>query len=68
MRYYVLQRGDGAFVTMPGSEKSYTRTLRKARSYSTAEAAQRDACGNETPVPVESLLPQPDGSSPRLVL
>lgn len=49
---YYLKRTDqgGGFVAPPGSRKSYTRTLRRARPFATKDAALADACGNEYPV------------------
>jgi hypothetical protein len=41
---YILIRTDGAYVSRHGSEHSYTRRLEHARTYTTREAAQRDAC------------------------
>lgn len=46
---YVIRRNeDGAYVTPPGSQHSYTKDLRKARLFNTREEAERDKCGNET--------------------
>lgn len=56
---FVLQRTDqgGGYVTPPGSHKSYTHDLTKARIYPTREEADRDRCkGNEIVVPVDQLL------------
>lgn len=52
---YIIRRLDqgGGFVAPPGSEKSYTRNRLAARRFPSREAAQADACGNET---VEPLL------------
>jgi len=46
--YVIARNEDGAFVAPPGREKSYTKKLQEARVFRTREAAQRDACGNET--------------------
>ena len=61
MSLYVLERTEqgGGFVAKPG-EKSYTRDLRDARTWTTREAAKRDSCpGNEVVVDVTSLLQRP---------
>jgi hypothetical protein len=50
---YVLTRNeDGAFVAPPGQRASYTFALQNAATYPTREAAERQACGNETARPV----------------
>ena len=57
MGLFVIQRNeDGKLVTPAGAEHSYTRDLREARTFTTYDAAKRECCGNERPVPVESLL------------
>lgn len=54
---YVIQRNeDGAYVAPPGMEQSYTKDLTKAQIFPSYEAAKKDCCGNETAVPVDSLL------------
>ena len=54
---YVLQRNeDGAYVARPGSARSYTRKLAAARIFKTRQAAEADACGNETARLVSSSL------------
>lgn len=54
---YVLRRNeDGAFVRPPGSRGSYTHNLRLAARWATKEAAEKEACGNETAWPVEHCL------------
>jgi hypothetical protein len=54
---YVLKRdSDGFYVATPGSVHSYTSKLEHARTFTTREEAQQDACGNEHAVPVEELL------------
>lgn len=50
MSYVLKKNGAGLFVTPPGSAASYTPDLRRARRYETKEAAERDACGNETAI------------------
>lgn len=45
---YVIQREDGAYVTNPGSERSYSKFLQDARLFDTREQAEREVCpGNE---------------------
>jgi hypothetical protein len=54
---YVIRRNeDGKYVTPSGSGHSYTRWLEEARTFTTYDAAKRECCSNERPVPVESLL------------
>lgn len=54
---YVIQRqDDGKFVAPPG-EHSYTSDLRKAITFREREHAERECCGNERVVSVDSLLP-----------
>ena len=54
---YVIVRTDGKFVTPPGSERSYTTSLQKARIYPTFAAADGDRCPeNETVRAVADLL------------
>jgi hypothetical protein len=52
------RRPDGPlmYVAVSGSESSYTRNLDRARRFPTREAAQRDACDNESVVPVDDHL------------
>lgn len=48
---YILRRNeDGKFVAPPGSPKSYVAGPLAARRFPTHEAAQAEACGNETVV------------------
>lgn len=53
MTYVLRRHEDGKFVTPPGSAKSYTARLRDARRFATKEAAEADACGNESAVRYE---------------
>jgi hypothetical protein len=55
---YVIQRTtDGAYVAPSGSKGSYTHSLQGARTWYTAEAAERERCpGNEVVVSVDSQL------------
>ena len=57
---FVLQRHeDGKFVATSGSKHSYTNNIRVARTWATREAAQADACGNESARDVADLLQEP---------
>lgn len=59
MSGYVIVRTDHGrteFVTPPASEHSYTTDIRKAKRWAAREAAQREACGNESVHTVESFL------------
>ena len=54
---YVLKRNeDGAYVSKPGSNHSYTTRLENAQIFNTKEQAEGSACGNEHAVPVDSIL------------
>ena len=54
---YVIRRNeDGAYVTKPGSEHSYTRKLESARTFPSRQAAEWHACGNEQVMTVEELV------------
>lgn len=48
---------DGQYVTPSGQAHSYTKDIRKARTFQTVAEAVREMCvGNETVVTVESQL------------
>jgi hypothetical protein len=52
---YVIVRDDGVYVSLPGSEHSYTRKLQHARVWSSRESAERERCpGNEHVEAIES--------------
>lgn len=54
---YVLKKiEDGSFVSVPGSHKSYTKTLQNAQTFNTKEQAESNACGNEYAVPVSDCF------------
>lgn len=54
---WVLRRQeDGKYVNKPGSANSYTKSPLRARRFPTREAALADACGNESPVPLQAIL------------
>lgn len=46
-----------AFVAWPGAQHSFTGLLQRARLFATREQAERDACGNETVMPLGGILP-----------
>lgn len=57
MGYYVIRRDDGAFVSQPGSEHSYTKNLLNARLFRTKAEAEANLCpGNERVVRVADLF------------
>lgn len=57
MTGYVIRRTDGKFVSMPGSQHSYTKSIRQARIFNTREQADGDRCvDNEYVVSVEECL------------
>lgn len=50
---YVIKRTDqgGGYVAPPGSQRSYTREIRRARAFRKSEDAARNCCpGNEVVV------------------
>lgn len=56
---YVIKRLDqgGGYVTPPGSLRSYTRDINKARVFATEDQARRELCpGNEIIVSIGSCL------------
>ncbi len=58
MKYVIkrLDQGRG-YVSTPGSASSYTRDLRRARTWPTRETAERECCGNEIVVVAEEEMP-----------
>lgn len=48
---WVLRRSGGGIVARPGLRFSYTNSEAKAATFSTREAAEGNACGNETAIP-----------------
>lgn len=52
---WVIMKGR-LYVAQPGSAKSYTGSLEDARKFSSREAAENDACGNETVRNVYDIL------------
>lgn len=50
---------DGYYTAMPGSTHSYTKNLENAQTFSTREQADANKCGNETAVPVSSIMQRP---------
>lgn len=56
MSYVLVNNDNGRYVAPGGQESSYTTKLEHAKTYPTREAAEKDACGNERAVPVDSLM------------
>jgi hypothetical protein len=59
---YVIRRTDPAprwFVAEPGSERSYTPAISRARKFKTRDEAEADCCGNER---IE-FVPWPESAS-----
>lgn len=52
MEYVLKRHEDGRYVSLPGSEHSYTRSLKGAQKFPTRDAAQRSACENERAVSI----------------
>lgn len=51
---WILRKTDASgnqrrFVTPDGSHHAYTAKRENAKQFATREAAEREACGNETP-------------------
>ena len=56
---WVIIKYDGddvLYATVPGSHKSYSPDIRKARRFVSKAKANQNKCGNETVVTVESQL------------
>jgi len=51
---YAIKRGN-EYVAEPGSERSYTKDVRRAQKFTTEEAAKANACGNEHVVPLRMV-------------
>ncbi len=49
---FVIKRAN-KYVALPGSEKSYTQNFDKAQKFSSREAAEANACGNERVVALQ---------------
>lgn len=60
MAIYVIMTESGKFVTPPGSARSYTTDLTKARTFRTSGAAHREACENERVMDIEGILRTPE--------
>lgn len=56
MKKYLIQRNQGEYVTPPGSLRSYTRSLERARLF-TLEEARNEKCDNESIVDLYDLIP-----------
>lgn len=50
-------RFDGWFVAPGGSQHSYVKNLQDAKTWPTREAAQADACGNESVHHISEVMP-----------
>ena len=46
--YVIYNHAKKCYVARPGSQLSFTRSLAKARRYSSLDAARADCCGNES--------------------
>jgi len=55
MGTWVIMKGR-LYVAQPGSAKSYTGSLENARRFPSREAAESDACGNETVRNISDIL------------
>jgi hypothetical protein len=53
MSYVLRRKEDGAYVAPSGRAKSYTKNEHDAKRFPTKEAAEQDACGNETAIEVK---------------
>lgn len=58
MSYVIQRNSDRAFVARRPNPSSYTRSLQAASNWPTREAAEREACGNETVLSVEEAMIQ----------
>lgn len=47
---YVITKGKGLYVAIPGNKKSYTNRKELARKFATYAEAKDNCCGNEWPV------------------
>lgn len=54
--FILLRNSDGAIVARSGEAHSYTRDIRRAQIFPSAEAARRGACGNEHAVEVSRYI------------
>lgn len=60
MEVYVIVRDDGWYVTVPGSEESYSQKLEEAWTFRDKAIADKARCpGNERVMPVSELLIRP---------
>ena len=53
---FLIIRDDGKYVSMAGSEHSYTSKFENARLFSKEGDADREKCSNETIVPLANVL------------
>lgn len=58
MSLYLVKRTDqgGGYLTPPGSQHSYSQSLRQARTFLTREAAEAECCENERAVALEDEM------------
>lgn len=56
MTYYVIITQSGAYVAPRGSERSYTRQLQDARTFTSFDAAARECCEGEYPVELSAAM------------
>jgi hypothetical protein len=54
--YVIWNTTRRAYVARPGSAKSFTRNLQKARTFASLAAARSDCCGDERPVSVADAM------------
>jgi len=55
-KWVIIRNEDGKYVNQPGSHTSYVSSILSARKFDSKEDAKRDACGNETVIPVSDVL------------
>lgn len=48
-------KNNGRYVALPGRKSSFTTKVENAQKFDTKEAAQANACGNETVVPLRMV-------------
>lgn len=67
--YVIFNRDERKYVSLPGSEKSFTASLENAQTFKSYEKAETECCGNENPVSVESRIPIPrDQNTPMNII
>jgi hypothetical protein len=48
---YAIKNGN-KYVSLPGSERSYTTDVSRAQTFTSKEAAEANACSNERVIPL----------------